>query len=158
MSYAHGEPVKRLLDQLLEKTQKDYAAIAQDIGVPKQFMYDLRDGKARGKNDNKQRIGAADDPRYIALDDYMRANGIDGFLEAARRAQYQKWHGKKTDNADLLAIMLDTAAMFESSEASANLVREILAIARRLQAGGKQTWGPDEHAAILTLLNAAKHL
>ena len=42
-----------------------------------------------------KRIGADDDPRYIALDNYMRANGIDGFLEAARRAQYQKWHGEK---------------------------------------------------------------
>lgn len=78
-----------LMLQLRSAAKEDYATIAKKLHESKQFLYDLRDGRARYAYSDGRRLGVDDDPRYRRLAELFDSHGLSGddFLTAARRAQ-----------------------------------------------------------------------
>ncbi len=81
--------LQQLIDAMSRErgVQFDYAALAHELGLRRQFVYDLRDGVYRTTSSDSTTVFAPDDDRYRKIEDECKSRGITGFMEAAEAAQ-----------------------------------------------------------------------
>ena len=84
---------RSMLEALIEAVSRergaqiDWATLAGELGLRRQFLYDLRDGTFRRATIDGQSVFATKDERYQKINTACLAHGITGFIEAAEAAQ-----------------------------------------------------------------------
>lgn len=90
----HGDIVpnnrnpQKILNELRRVLNCDYATIAVQAGLRRQFIYSLRSGHVERPLGSAYECveNAVNDPRYVALDALCRQHGIEGLLDAVDTA------------------------------------------------------------------------
>ena len=92
-----SKPLSDLLRQIVPQHFTDFAVLAAEAGLRRQFVYDLRDGNARTTIQDGEIALADTDPRYLKLDTIFRSFGITNFLEVALAAQHERLQSERPD-------------------------------------------------------------